>query len=204
MSTLTLTLIYSIPLALFFLIAWITQAKLYNTIDRHSEIETNLPAESVAQSVLKENAVSVRIEKSEDYTQNHYDSEQGKILLSPNTIGQKDITSIGFAIHAANEAIQAKKYPSYIQRRKKLAIMETISFWVAFSVLAMGLMGGSLQTVMGGYLIALLPAAIHFFNAKHDLQKNRRMCDILHSLNVLNEKELIGLRNVLRAIVLKY
>ncbi|MDO5580989.1 MAG: zinc metallopeptidase [Planctomycetia bacterium] len=204
MSTLTLTVIYSIPLILFFLIAWITQTKLYNTIDQHSEMETSVPAESVAQTVLKENAVSVRIEKSEDYTQNNYDSENGKILLSPNTIGQKDITSIGFAVHAANEAIEAKKRPSYVQRRRKLVIVETISFWVAFSILAMGLMSGSLQTVLAGYATALFPAAIHFCNTKYDLQRSRKLCEVLRSLNIFNEKEIYSLRNVLRAIVLKY
>ncbi len=203
-SVIPQTVWYALPVMLFFVVAWIMQSRIYQKIDHSSEQETKISSEQAVYSLLEENNIkSVAVEASDNYTQNDYDREYEKIRLSPETIGRKDYTSIGYAFYAVERTIMEKNHPMTVQWEQKIHIAETITFWVVFCILAFGLMSCSLPMILFGYLCAFVPALLHLYTIYSSLSRLNRLFEGSKLIYSFNDAEKMGIRSVLRAIILK-
>ncbi len=145
-------LLYSIPAIPIFGFAWTSQVKASKTLRVGSRKKTSVVADVELKKFLaSKNLNDVEILKSDVYTQNEYVESEGKIRLSPDTLGAVDAVSVALALHAGAQAEASRRAPEYSRMIQKLRYFEILVFWIAFCVLAFGLMSSSLPLSIAGY-----------------------------------------------------
>ncbi|MDO4586007.1 MAG: zinc metallopeptidase [Planctomycetia bacterium] len=205
MDFIPVSLIYALPLLPFFVLCWAIQSRSHRTLHLLSEEETNCNAEDVAKQFLEKSKLSeVSVVKSDDFSKNEFDAESNSILLSPDTIGHKDIASIGLALRAVGHAIVHKNEPSLIKYWKNLQRMEIILFWIVFTVLAFGLMASSLPISILGYGLGLGILTLYYLNVLISFRINRIIVDFIDNQKLFREDERKKIHQILFAEAIKF
>jgi len=199
------SLLYAIPLIPFFIVCWIFQARVQRRIDCGSGQKTGCVAEQVARRILDHAQLQeIKIEKSENFTENQYDVDKNKVMLSPDNIAETDVTSVALAVRAAVSAVFHQQVPRVIQRWNQVKIVENILFWITFTVLSFGLMSGKMPVFVTGYLIGILTLIFHGINVACAKKLNSAALESLRELRLFNSEELENLVRVLNAEAEKY
>ncbi|MDO5554649.1 MAG: zinc metallopeptidase [Planctomycetia bacterium] len=157
-----MSLLYGLPLVPIFIAGHVSHKRQERKISKLTEAMTSHTAESVAQKVLNDVGLKkITVSRGDDFSVNAYNPETGQVELSPETIGQKDISSIGLALYAICSLVHAKENPVREKMRESLKQWEPIAFWTVFSVLAFGLMADSAPAIITGYLLAVVIFIMH-------------------------------------------
>lgn len=203
-SMLPVSLAYAIPLLPIFLYFWWLQSRNNRMLDKMSQVETETVACRAAQKLLSDAAISdIGIERSDDYSQNEYLPQERKILLGPDTFDQKDLTAIGLATRAAGRAILEKESPDLIRLLDVIKRSTLVFFWFVFTVMAFGLMGNNIPTVIAGYALFGVMLLGVFVGFRLEMSINRRVLNELDD-GPLSPDEMDNLRRVLKAEALKF
>ena len=189
--------IYLIPLVPMAMALWYFEHLSNRTLARFGEAQTDHAAKEVVKKMLQEKSVTVPIERSDDYSQNAYLPLEDKIMLSPNTYDKKDVTALGLAARAAGKAIFTKTSPEMAKVLDTMNQLTQIFFWMVFTVLAFGFMGGSALTVLVGY--CLLGTMLVFFFIEKKLEANINRSIIEQLEGILPKDVLADVKKVLRA-----
>lgn len=196
--------LYALPLIPIMIVSWFVQHVNNRYIIKMSEVETELPANLVARKIIETSALTgIPVEKGEDYTQNVFDEESKKILLSPDIFDQKDITSLGLASQAAGMAVLQSQTPEKAKSLKKVRTTVLIIFWIVFTILAFGLMGKNLPTVLVGYGLFLLMILLYFVEIRMKFGINKLVREKLDEMKIFSENELNAITKVLKAETIK-
>ena len=199
------SLSYTLPLVPLFLFFWLMQHRSNRTLVAESEIEAKAEAKEVALKMLKLTGIEdVAVEKSDNYSQNDFDETEQKILLSPDTFDQKDLTAIGLAARAVGKAIFSRQAPDEAKLLGTIKHSLLISFWIVFTVLAFGLMANSPITILVGYGLIALMLLFVVIQIRLEFGVNRRVKELLDQTNALDEQEKNGVHRVLRAEAMKF
>lgn len=200
-----MSMIYILPLIPLFIFFWILQCRVNRTLVRSSTLETQVAAKELAEKLLeKANICNVPIERGEDYTINAYLPEDRKILLSPDTFDQKDITAIGLALRAAGKTIFAQESPEMANFLDWIKRSVLIFFWIVFTVMSFGLMGNSFVTIIIGYVMGAGLLALFFTEIRMESGINRRIYTEIKNSGTLTDEQLVGVLKVLRADAMKF
>lgn len=189
--------VYALPLIVVMIISWILQTRNNKTLLKLQKVSTPRTASETVQSLLDGEGLKIQAEKGSDYTQNLFDEAQNKVLLSPDLYDEKDAASIGQAVLAGGTAVMAKKDPGKAASLKKLKSFILIVFWVLFTVLAFGLMGKHLPTVIAGYAILAFMAILYFAEIGMKKGINRQIINSLKQLELFDETQL---RQIAKAV----
>lgn len=196
---------YTLPLVPLFLFFWLMQYRCQRRLLRESGVETRTEAGQVAREMLALRGLSeIAVEKSDNYSQNEYVESERKILLSPDTFDQKDLTAIGLAARAVGKAVCSRLRPNEFKRLGKIKSVLLVLFWIVFTVMAFGLMGNSLPTIWVGYGLIFVMLALVTIEFRMEFGVNREVKKLLAETGVLDEREQSAVDRVLRADALKF
>ncbi|MBR2586117.1 MAG: zinc metallopeptidase [Thermoguttaceae bacterium] len=189
--------VYLIPLVPMGILLWYSEHRSNRTLARFGTVQTGYAAREMVKMMLQKKSMTVPIERSDDYSQNAYLPLEDKIMLSPNTCDQKDVTSLGLAARAAGKAIFAKTSPEMAKVLDTMDHLTQIFFWVVFTVLAFGFMGGSALTVLVGYCLLGMMLIFFFIEKKLEANINRSIIELLEG--IVPKDLLADVKKVLRA-----
>lgn len=158
LSANALAVVYSLPALPIFCAGWLSQIRADRCVRRLTDVDAGVASDVALAAFLKEvDLPDVEVVKSENYMQNEYVAAQNKILLSPDTLGRRDVVSVALALRAGAQAVAERRSPEKPSRVRALHAAENIAFWGAFSILAFGIMSATLATTLLGYgLVALV------------------------------------------------
>lgn len=158
LSANALSVVYALPALPIFCAGWFSQIRADRCIRKLTDVDACVASDVALAAFLKEvDLTDVEVVKSENYMQNEYDAAKNKILLSPDTLGRRDVASVALALRAGAQAVAERREPEKPRRVRALHAAENIAFWGAFSILAFGIMSATLATTLLGYgLVALV------------------------------------------------
>ena len=158
LSANALAVVYALPALPIFCAGWFSQIRADRSVRKLTDVDAGVASDVALAAFLKEvDLTDVEVVKSENYMQNEYDAAQNKILLSPDTLGRRDVASVALALRAGAQAVAERRSPEKPSRVRALHAAENITFWGAFSILAFGIMSATLATTLLGYgLVALV------------------------------------------------
>jgi len=191
------------------------QFMVTSTFKKYSKVPCSkgITGTDAAALLLRTNNINdVKVEPVKGSLTDHYSPSDKKLRLSEPVYGSTSIAAVGVAAHEAGHAIQHATHWSPLGLRSTLVPVANIGSrfgpWLAIAGLAIPASSsysgiGSLLLNIG---IILFSGAVLFyvitlpveFNASH------RAITVLRANNVLNEKELNGVKKVLTAAALTY
>ncbi|MBQ9811801.1 MAG: zinc metallopeptidase [Thermoguttaceae bacterium] len=156
-----LSLVCFLPLIPVLVVSIVSQRAASKTIDQASKTPTGISSDKILIAFLNKTKLnSIEVVKSSDYLQNEYVEKEGKIFLSPDTLGSVDAASIALALYAGAQADAVRNQGYSSQSIEKLRNAETILFWTSFCLLAFGIMTASISISIVGYLVGALVAVL--------------------------------------------
>ncbi len=161
-ATIPAGVLYAIPVAVIFTVAWLLQYFSQKIVKSASENVTSTTADAALKEFLNANGLNdVSVVPSADYTYNDYNVETGSIELSLDVIGCVDVNSVVLALRAGGRALAFHNHPERAAHLKRLQRVGTVVFWIAFCVLSIGIMSSSLAGSVAGYGVAVLVGLIN-------------------------------------------
>ncbi len=169
----------------------------------HVPIQRRVTAESAAEQILREAAVSgVKIEKTNRPLGDHYDPRTKALRLSAP--GSNSVAAVGVAAHEAGHAIQHAHGYAPLALRSTIVPVASFGSQLAFPLFFVGLFFQSDMLINVGIL--LFAAAVFFTLVTLPVEFNasRRAVAALSSGGIVTREELGGVRQVLNAAALTY
>jgi len=158
-----------------------------------------------------QNIRDVKIERISGSLTDHYSPMEKVLRLSQPVFGSTSIAAVGVAAHEAGHAIQHAVHWSPLALRSTLVpvanIGSRIGPWLAIIGLFMsGQSSSGLAMTLFNIGILLFGGAVLFYiiTLPVEINASRRAIVVLRANNVLNEKELNGVKKVLTAAALTY
>ncbi len=153
--SMTTSIYCALPLVPILFEAWRKQFSASKTASEASKKATSITADKALDMYLRsEGLEAIPVKKSENYLQNEYIAEDNSIYLSPDTLGSVDVVSVSLALHAGAQAKSERSDRGLRSRLKALHNLQSIAYWTAFCVLAVGIMAGSVGATIAGYALA--------------------------------------------------
>ncbi|MDR2542328.1 MAG: zinc metallopeptidase [Treponema sp.] len=191
------------------------QFKVKSTFNKYSKISCSrkITGSDAAALLLKaHNINNVKIEAVRGALTDHYDPSSKKVRLSDPVYGSTSIAAIGVAAHEAGHAIQHATRWSPLVMRSTLVPVANIGsrFGPILAIIGLFISGDpaydSLSSMLFTIGILLFTGAVVFYLITLPVEFNasNRAIAILRANNVLNEKELNGVKSVLTAAALTY
>jgi len=190
------------------------QIMVKSTFAKYSKIPSSRAITGVdaASLLLKSNNIrDVQVERIAGSLTDHYSPMDKKLRLSEPVFGSTSIAAVGVAAHEAGHAIQHAVHWSPLVMRSTLVpvanIGSRIGPWLAIIGLAIsGSSYSGIASLLFKIGILLFGGAVLFYviTLPVEINASRRAIAVLRANNVLNEKELKGVKKVLTAAALTY
>ncbi len=189
------------------LLSILAQVRVKSTFARFERVGTRggMSGAEAAERILSSHGLGgVGIQRTSGFLSDHYDPRTRVLRLSPNVHEGRSIASIGVAAHEAGHALQHAQGYFPMQVRSALVPVTQIGSWLAWPLLLMGFILGSLGLIKVG--IVLFSAAVLFqlVTLPVEFDASRRAVAILGQHQILTTEELAGTRQVLSAAALTY
>jgi Zn-dependent membrane protease YugP len=190
-----------------FILSLFAQIKVKSTFAKYSKVPSSrgMTGLDAASLLLRTNRIgNVKIEGVKGSLTDHYDPSKRVVRLSKPVYGSTSIAAIGVAAHEAGHAIQhATKWGPLALRSTLVPVANigsSLGPWIAIAGIFLSM---PLLINIG---IILFSGAVLFYVITLPVEFNAssRAIAILRQNNVLNEKELKGVRKVLSAAALTY
>ncbi len=214
-------MIFYDPLFLLFMIptmilGFIAQNAVRSQFKKYSKVRTlrGLTGAQAAREILDSNSLyEVRIEEARGgQLSDHYDPRQRVLRLSPEVGRSPSVAAVGVAAHEAGHAIQHARGYAPLQLRS--ALVPAVQF--GSSLAPWIILGGfALQAFAGmptlGYYVAWLGVAAYALVALFsivtlpvELDASARAKKLLYQYNIVDRRELDGVKSVLNAAAWTY
>jgi Zn-dependent membrane protease YugP len=191
------------------------QIMVKSTFAKYSRIPSSRAITGVdaASILLKSNNIrDVKIESVAGSLTEHYSPMDKKLRLSQPVYGSTSIAAVGVAAHEAGHAIQHAVHWSPLVMRSTLVpvanIGSSIGPWLAIIGLAIPSSSSyyGIADLLFKIGILLFSGAVLFYviTLPVEINASKRAITVLRANNVLNEKELNGVKKVLTAAALTY
>jgi uncharacterized protein len=186
------------------LAAW-AQMRVRGTYSAAAEIPAPLSGAAAARHILDSAGLhDVEIEPVPGHLTDHYDPRQKVLRLSDQNYQSRTVAAVGIAAHEAGHAIQdAHGYAPLIVRN---AAVPVASFGSGFGMLII-MLGFMLQALLLVKLGIFLFGAVVFFqlvNLPVEFNASNRAKQLLPSLGIANQEQMIYVNKVLNAAAWTY
>jgi Zn-dependent membrane protease YugP len=190
-----------------FVLSLIAQAMIKMTFSKFSKIRNTggYTGADAASAVLRKNGINdVRIEKTPGRLTDHYDPRKKVLRLSGDVYGSSSVAAVGVAAHEAGHAMQhARKYGP-LMLRSTLVPAANIGSNIGPYIAIAGLMFSMDILINVGILLFTVGVLFYVITLPVEFNASSRALAELESGHILNQKELAGARNVLRAAAMTY
>jgi Zn-dependent membrane protease YugP len=189
------------------------QIMVKSTFSKYSKIPCSKKVTGVdaANLLLNSNNINdVRVEPVAGSLTDHYSPMDKKLRLSQPVYGSMSIAAVGVAAHEAGHAIQHAVHWGPLVMRSTLVpvanIGSSIGPWLAVAGLGFSAYSGDIGMLIFSIGVLLFGGAVLFYVITLPVEFNasNRAIAILRANNVLNEKEMKGVKKVLTAAALTY
>jgi uncharacterized protein len=190
----------------------VAQVWVKRSFGRYSQVTTQagLTGAEVAQRVVQNAGLGVRVERVTGFLGDHYDPRNRVLRLSPEVFDGRSISSVGVAAHEAGHALQHAQGYLPLQWRSALVPITTVGSNLAWPLLMVGFI---LMTMMPALGMKIVLAGITFFSLAVIFQlitlpvefdASRRAVGVLAGQGFVSATELEGVKKVLTAAAMTY
>jgi Zn-dependent membrane protease YugP len=197
-----------VPLILYGLYARVKVKQLYEKYSKEP-VKKGITGSRLARTMLNSSGLNeVVIEEVGGTLRDHYDPRQNAVRLSRRVSRQASIAAIGIAAHEAAHAIQhGTNYPPAKFRNNIAPIVEKAGYLI-LPLLFLGILMARIQLASFFINIALILflAIVVFYlvTLPVELEASARALRYIKENSVADEKELEGVKKVLKAAALTY
>lgn len=208
------TVLLLIPAMLFTIFA---QAKVKSSYNKYKNIPSSkgYTGAQVAEAILSANGLSsVQIKSVSGQLSDHYNPSNHCVNLSQDIYSNSSIASIAVAAHECGHALQhAEKYP-LLSFRSNIVPVVNLTSKAAWPLLMIGLiLSAAANNSYGAIGTSLLTAGIimfsfvvlfHLVTLPVEINASNRAIKQLEALNLIDENDRAGAKNMLIAAALTY
>jgi hypothetical protein len=197
-----------VPLVIYGLYARIKVRQLYEKYSKEP-VKKGITGSRLARTMLNSSGLKeVVIEEISGTLRDHYDPRQNAVRLSRRVSRQSSIAAIGIAAHGAAHAIQhGTNYPPAKFRNNIAPIVERAGYLV-LPLLFVGLLMARVQLAaffINVALILFLAIVIFYLvTLPVEIEASGRALRYIRENEIADEKELAGVKKVLRAAAITY
>ena len=174
---------------------------------KYSEVVNSkgLSGVEVAQEILRKNNIDdVYVVETRGYLSDHYDPGQKVVRLSSEVFHGKSISAASIAAHEVGHAIQHKEGNVFINIRKFIFPLVSISSKLGYVIILIGLFAGMLKLFYIGILMLFVILFFQLVTLPVEFDASRRALVNLEKYNLLSKDEKSGAFKVLGAAALTY
>jgi len=189
------------------LLSVIAQLMVKTTFSKYSKVQSskNITGVAAAALLLESNNISdVQVEATGGSLTDHYSPSDKKLRLSDPVYGKTSIAAIGVAAHEAGHAIQHATGWGPLALRSTLVPVANIGSRFGPIVAIAGLFLSMPLLINIGIFLFSGAVLFYLITLPVEFNASNRAIAILRANNVLDEKELKGVRKVLNAAAMTY
>jgi hypothetical protein len=191
------------PAMILSLIAQVWVKRAFNKYSKVG-IQRGLSGAEVAQYIVKQANLGVRVERVAGFLSDHYDPTQKVLRLSPAVYDGRSISSVGVAAHEAGHALQHAKNYAPLAWRSALVPVTKIGSGLSWPILMVGFLLGSMGLVKIGIILFSAAVLFQIVTLPVEFDASRRAVAIVGSQGIVTPQELGGVKKVLTAAALTY
>jgi hypothetical protein len=183
------------------------QYMVKSTFAKYSKISCSrkITGTDAANLLLKSNNINdVRVEAVAGSLTDHYSPADKKLRLSQPVFGSTSIAAIGVAAHEAGHAIQHAVHWGPLVMRSTLVPVANLGSSMGPILAAVGIFMAFPMLINVGIFLFSGAVLFYLITLPVEFNASNRAIAILRANNVLNEKELNGVKKVLTAAALTY
>lgn len=201
-----------LPAVLF---GFIAQIKIMGAFHKYSRVRTRsaMTAAQLAEQMLMDHAVDVRVELGAGHLTDHYDPRTKTVVLSPEVYHSDSVAAFGIAAHEVGHAIQDATGYAPLKIRQLVIKSTGLINKLLMPIIIIGFIAQFFifydHPIMIWFIGALvilygLSFIISVITLPTEFNASRRAREMLRQSNIMDEHELQGARKVLSAAALTY
>ncbi len=197
-------LIFVVPALI---LAFYAQTKVNTTFNKYSKVYSSrgITAHDVARKILNMNGLNnISIERVSGNLTDHFDPKANVIRLSDATYSSTSVGAIGVAAHEVGHAVQYAEGYAPIKIRNTIVPVVQFSSYLAWPLALLGIILGSSNLANFGVLLFAIVVAFQIITLPVELNASSRAIKTLDESFILEGKELVGAKKVLKAAALTY
>jgi Zn-dependent membrane protease YugP len=198
------TMIIIIPALM---LAGYAQYKVKHTFNKFDEIQidSNISgAEAARKILLNNNLQNVEIRKSDGKLSDHYDPKNKTLNLSSEVYNNNTVSAVGVAAHEVGHAIQDKESYKPLSLRASLVPAANIGSSFGMPLAIFGFFIRADFLIMTGFVLFSAAFLFHLVTLPVEFNASNRAISSLKSTNLLTDKEIKGVKKVLKAAAFTY
>jgi len=188
-------------------LSMIASHNVKSTFEKYSQVQafSGLTGAQAAKMILERNGINnVRIQGIAGSLTDNYVPSQKVLNLSQSTINSTSIAAIGVAAHECGHAIQdAKGYQPLVLTRTISPICAVASK-ISLPLILFGFIISMTPLVQIGLITFAVAISIQLLTLPVEFDASRRAVETLAEYGMVNDRELDGIKAVLKAAALTY
>ncbi|MEZ4654111.1 MAG: zinc metallopeptidase [Candidatus Eisenbacteria bacterium] len=187
-------------------LSMITQFWVQSAFKKFSRVPVaaGLSGAEVAERIVAQAGLGVRVERVQGFLSDHYDPTHRVLRLSPNVFDGRSISSVGVAAHEAGHALQHAKNYLPLQWRSALVPITKVGTTLAWPLLLIGFLLGSLGLVKVGIIFFSAAVLFQVVTLPVEFDASRRAVAVIQQMGLVTTTEVAGVKKVLTAAAMTY
>ncbi|MCA9756505.1 MAG: zinc metallopeptidase [Candidatus Eisenbacteria bacterium] len=188
------------------ILSLVAQFWVKSAFNKYSQvgIQRGMSGAEVAQFIVRQANLGVRVERVQGFLSDHYDPTQKVLRLSPAVYDGRSISSVGVAAHEAGHALQHAKNYAPLAWRSALVPATKIGSMLSFPVLMIGFLMSSLGLIKIGIILFSAAVLFQIVTLPVEFDASRRAVAVVSSQGIVTQQELSGVKKVLTAAAMTY
>jgi Zn-dependent membrane protease YugP len=190
----------------------VAQIWVKRAFGKYSKVTTSggLTGAEVAQRVVQNAGLGVRVERVGGFLSDHYDPRSRVLRLSPEVFDGRSISSVGVAAHEAGHALQHARGYLPLQWRSALVPITSVGSNLAWPLLMIGFIimtmmpALGMKVVLAGIAMFSLAVVFQLITLPVEFDASRRAVAVLANQGFVSAVELEGVKKVLTAAAMTY
>ena len=176
----------------------------YKKYLKHS-VKSRLTGQEVARKILDANGLkNVHVVETKGELTDHYDPTRKVIRLSSDIYHGATVASSSVAAHECGHAVQDKEGYFFLRLRAALVPVVNFSSKAGYIAILIGLIFGYLELAWLGIFLELAILLFQLITLPVELNASKRAAEFLKKEALIESKEQIGSKRMLRAAAMTY
>ena len=172
---------------------------------KYSSVYTKESGANAAQKILDFFHINdVQINSISGNLTDNYNPINKTLNLSTNVFSANSISAIAVSAHECSHAIQDKEGYPLLKLRKTLVPIANFTSYGSYFVILLGLLMDATNLIVIGALLFSIIVLVNLVTLPVEIDASNRALAIIEQLNLVEQKDMIGCRIVLRAAGLTY
>ena len=190
------------------ILAYYAQSKVKKTFARFQKVRSTsgMTGAQVARSLLNSEGLGhIKVEKVAGTLTDHYDPRKKILRLSESVHDSKSVAAIGVAAHETGHALQHRDAYAALAFRNAFVPVASFGSNLALPLFFIGFIFSSISWLMDiGIVFFSLAVLFHLVTLPVEFNASNRAIAMLHGKGILQQKEVVSVRQVLNAAAWTY